>query len=95
MIGECHSVEIDEDVAGKYRLMASSQDAELFLEFCLHTILYQQSSQGYGGSSIFKQEKLIFSFLGLRKIMFYFFSVKDPRQVFQLFSVIVLLVNKH
>lgn len=83
VIGECHSVEIDEDVAAKYRLMASSQDIELFLEFCLHTILYQQSSQGEGslaglstalrdrvtGKQTLKSDILLMRKLGILKVI--------------------------
>ncbi|CAK7330667.1 unnamed protein product [Dovyalis caffra] len=49
VIGECHASRIDEEVAVKYRLVNGSQDIELFTEFCLHLMLYQQSSQGGGG----------------------------------------------
>ncbi|KAK9274184.1 hypothetical protein L1049_018998 [Liquidambar formosana] len=48
VIGECHSSRIDDEVAAKYRLINSSQDRELLLEFCLHTVLYQPPSQGGG-----------------------------------------------
>ncbi|KAL5580309.1 hypothetical protein UlMin_012751 [Ulmus minor] len=45
VIGECHSTRIDDEVVGKYKAVSNSQDRELFVEFCLHTILYQPSSQ--------------------------------------------------
>lgn len=46
VIGECHSVRVKEEVTAKYRLMNEPQDVQLFLDFCLHTVLYQPSSQG-------------------------------------------------
>ncbi|KAJ4724481.1 Proteasome-associated ECM29 [Melia azedarach] len=49
VIGECHARGIDDEVAAKYRSASGSKDRELFVEFCLHTILYQIPSQG-GGS---------------------------------------------
>ncbi|GLU18926.1 hypothetical protein SLE2022_352020 [Rubroshorea leprosula] len=48
VIGECHASSIDEEVAAKYRVLNDPQDREIFLEFCLHMILYQPSSQGGG-----------------------------------------------
>ncbi|KAB2615279.1 proteasome-associated protein ECM29-like protein [Pyrus ussuriensis x Pyrus communis] len=45
VIGECHSKGINDEVAAKYRMISDSQDRNVFLEFCLHTMLYQQSSQ--------------------------------------------------
>ncbi|KAL6966666.1 hypothetical protein U1Q18_032452, partial [Sarracenia purpurea var. burkii] len=45
-IGNCHSAQISDEVATKYRLIHGSLDSEIFLEFCLHTVLYQPSSQG-------------------------------------------------
>ncbi|GAB2246168.1 hypothetical protein Droror1_Dr00001661 [Drosera rotundifolia] len=44
VIGECHRSQIEEDVVAKFKLMMGSRDTEIFLEFCLHTILYQQST---------------------------------------------------
>lgn len=46
MIGECHSTGVSSEVAEKYRAVTTPQDRELFLDFCLYTILYQPSSQG-------------------------------------------------
>ncbi|KAI3900527.1 hypothetical protein MKW92_037227 [Papaver armeniacum] len=46
VIGECHSVRVKEEVTAKYRLMNEPQDVQLFLDFCLHTVLYQPPSQG-------------------------------------------------
>ncbi|MCL7022732.1 hypothetical protein MKW94_004116 [Papaver nudicaule] len=46
VIGECHSVRVREEVIAKYRLMNDPQDVQLFLDFCLHTVLYQPPSQG-------------------------------------------------
>ncbi|XP_030522220.2 proteasome adapter and scaffold protein ECM29 isoform X2 [Rhodamnia argentea] len=50
VIGECHSTGVNEEVAAMYKAITNSQDKEGFIEFCLHNILYQPSSQG-GGSS--------------------------------------------
>ncbi|KAL1208896.1 hypothetical protein V5N11_010573 [Cardamine amara subsp. amara] len=50
VIGECHASKISDDVSAKYRSLVASQDKELFLDFCLHMLLYQPSSPG-GGSS--------------------------------------------
>lgn len=49
VIGECHASHIDNEIAANYKLVNDSQDMDLFLEFCLHTILYQPQAQG-GGS---------------------------------------------
>ncbi|XP_068658632.1 uncharacterized protein [Aristolochia californica] len=48
VIGECHSSRVDENFAARYKLVSGSEDGQLFLEFCLHTILYQPSPQGGG-----------------------------------------------
>ncbi|KAF5447658.1 hypothetical protein F2P56_033192 [Juglans regia] len=48
VIGECHSNHIDNEVAAKYRLINDSQDREMFIEFCFHTILYQSPSTSGG-----------------------------------------------
>uniref|UniRef100_A0A1J3GWL5 Proteasome-associated protein ECM29-like protein n=1 Tax=Noccaea caerulescens TaxID=107243 RepID=A0A1J3GWL5_NOCCA len=50
VIGECHASQISDDVSAKYTSLTASQDKELFLDFCLHMLLYQPSSQR-GGSS--------------------------------------------
>ncbi|KAI9194392.1 hypothetical protein LWI28_005521 [Acer negundo] len=49
VIGECHATGIDDEVAVKYQLISDLRAIDLFVEFCLHTILYQVPSQG-GGS---------------------------------------------
>ncbi|KAH1090696.1 hypothetical protein J1N35_017953 [Gossypium stocksii] len=49
VIGECHASRVDNETAVKYKLM-NDHDRDLFLEFCLHTVLYQPPAQG-GGSS--------------------------------------------
>ncbi|XP_044479857.1 proteasome adapter and scaffold protein ECM29-like [Mangifera indica] len=49
VIGECHASRIHDEVAAKYRLISGLQDREQFIEFCLHSVLYQMPSQG-GGS---------------------------------------------
>eukprot|EP00257_Ricinus_communis_P019881 XP_015578984.1 proteasome adapter and scaffold protein ECM29 [Ricinus communis] len=48
VIGECHAGRIDDEVAIKYRSLSSSEDRELFIDFCFHLMLYQQPSQGGG-----------------------------------------------
>ena len=48
VIGDCHSTRIDDEAVAKYREVTDSRDRELFVEFCLHTILYQPSSQRSG-----------------------------------------------
>jgi proteasome component ECM29 len=48
VIGECHSGQIGDEVAAKYKKVNNSQDRELFIEFCLHTMLYQRVSQSGG-----------------------------------------------
>lgn len=50
VIGECHSNRVDVDIAEKYKGMDGSRDMDLFLEFCLHTMLYQPPSQGFVAS---------------------------------------------
>ncbi|GJZ23126.1 retrovirus-related pol polyprotein from transposon TNT 1-94, partial [Tanacetum coccineum] len=49
VIGECHSSKITDEVAAKYRLITGSEEREIFVEFCLHTLLYQPPSAS-GGS---------------------------------------------
>lgn len=46
VIGECHASGIDNEVAAKYSSISGSQDRELFIEFCRHTMLYQMPPQG-------------------------------------------------
>ncbi|KAL0435305.1 UNVERIFIED_CONTAM: Proteasome adapter and scaffold protein ECM29 [Sesamum radiatum] len=48
VIGECHASQVSDEVLEKYRILVGSKDWEIFLEFCLHTILYQPSSQSGG-----------------------------------------------
>uniref|UniRef100_A0A7N0UGU9 Proteasome-associated protein ECM29 homolog n=1 Tax=Kalanchoe fedtschenkoi TaxID=63787 RepID=A0A7N0UGU9_KALFE len=48
VIGECHANGIVDDVAEQYKLVNTSKDRDLFLEFCLHTILYQPPSESNG-----------------------------------------------
>ncbi|KAM0057039.1 putative armadillo-like helical, proteasome component Ecm29 [Helianthus debilis subsp. tardiflorus] len=49
VIGECHSSQISDEIAAKYRLINEPQDKEMFVEFCLHMLLYQPPSAS-GGS---------------------------------------------
>ncbi|XP_047327429.1 proteasome adapter and scaffold protein ECM29 isoform X3 [Impatiens glandulifera] len=46
VIGDCHSVKLSDEVGEKYKAIGSSSDSEIFLEFCLHTMLYQTPPQG-------------------------------------------------
>eukprot|EP00268_Persea_americana_P062214 TRINITY_DN795_c0_g1_i5.p1 TRINITY_DN795_c0_g1~~TRINITY_DN795_c0_g1_i5.p1 ORF type:complete len:1799 (+),score=364.65 TRINITY_DN795_c0_g1_i5:189-5585(+) len=46
VIGECHSNHVDENIVAKYKLMDGAVDRQIFVEFCLQTILYQPLSQG-------------------------------------------------
>ncbi|KAA8544630.1 hypothetical protein F0562_022642 [Nyssa sinensis] len=61
VIGECHSTQINDEVSAKYRAISGSQDNEIFLEFCMHTLLYQPPSQGGGcpaGLSITQSDRV-------------------------------------
>ncbi|XP_024006382.1 proteasome-associated protein ECM29 homolog isoform X1 [Eutrema salsugineum] len=61
VIGECHASKISDDVAVKYRSLIASQDKELFLDFCLHMLLYQPAPQGGGpppGLSVFQVNRI-------------------------------------
>ncbi|KAL9404798.1 hypothetical protein Peur_001770 [Populus x canadensis] len=83
VIGECHASGIDEEVAVKYRSVNGSQDRELFSEFCLHLMLYKQSSQGGGcspglsiaqsnrvaGKNPLKNEELLMRKLGVLNVV--------------------------
>ncbi|KAH9741790.1 ARM repeat superfamily protein [Citrus sinensis] len=62
VIGECHASGIDNEVAPKYRSISGSQDRELFIEFCRHTMLYQMPPQGGGsppGLSVVQANRVI------------------------------------
>ncbi|XP_010521564.1 PREDICTED: proteasome-associated protein ECM29 homolog isoform X1 [Tarenaya hassleriana] len=62
VIGECHASQISDDVSAKYKSLVASQDKDLFLEFCLHMILYQPSPQGGGsppGLSVFQINRIV------------------------------------
>ncbi|KAK9169652.1 hypothetical protein Syun_001792 [Stephania yunnanensis] len=48
VIGECHSTQINEEVSSNYRLMDDALGIQLFVEFCLQTLLHQPLSQGMG-----------------------------------------------
>ncbi|KAJ8773217.1 hypothetical protein K2173_028394 [Erythroxylum novogranatense] len=45
-IGEYYAKGLDEETAFKYQFVDNSKDRELFIEFCLHLVLYQPQSQG-------------------------------------------------
>ncbi|KAH7672010.1 proteasome component ECM29 protein [Dioscorea alata] len=46
VIGECHSTSLDENIGAKYKDIGSGRDGQIFVEFCLHTLLYQPLSHG-------------------------------------------------
>lgn len=48
VIGESHSQKMDDAIVEKYSLMRGTPDCEIFVDFCLHTVLYQPSSQSGG-----------------------------------------------
>ncbi|CAL5425499.1 unnamed protein product [Camellia sinensis] len=61
VIGDCHSTRIADEVAAKYGVICGSPDSEIFLEFCLHTVLYQPPSQGGGcppGLSVAQRDRV-------------------------------------
>ncbi|KAL6564853.1 hypothetical protein OROMI_016303 [Orobanche minor] len=62
VIGECHTSQVSDGVLEKYRLLVGSKDCEIFLEFCLHTILYQpsysQSGRVPAGLSTIQSERV-------------------------------------
>lgn len=47
MIGENCTSQVNEKVGAMYRAIGNSEDGQVFLEFCLHTLLYQPPSPGY------------------------------------------------
>ncbi|CAH2033513.1 unnamed protein product [Thlaspi arvense] len=62
VIGGCHASQISDDVSVKYRSLSASQDKELFLDFCLHMLLYQPPPQGGGsppGLSVFQVNRIM------------------------------------
>ncbi|XP_048499629.1 uncharacterized protein LOC104890118 isoform X2 [Beta vulgaris subsp. vulgaris] len=58
VIGDAHSRKFDDEIAAKYRLMRGSQDCEIFVEFCLQTVLYQPSQRCPAGLSISQAERV-------------------------------------
>ncbi|KAJ3684358.1 hypothetical protein LUZ61_013522 [Rhynchospora tenuis] len=60
-IGDFHSSKIDEIIASKYRAISGSRDGDVFIDFCLHVILYQSTPPGMGsppGLSIAQAERV-------------------------------------
>ncbi|KAJ3681025.1 hypothetical protein LUZ60_015514 [Juncus effusus] len=60
-IGDFHSSKIDEIIAEKYRAINGTKDGEVFIEFCLHVILYQPTPSGMAsppGLSISQAERV-------------------------------------
>ncbi|XP_075078275.1 uncharacterized protein LOC107799855 isoform X1 [Nicotiana tabacum] len=45
VIGECHSAQVSDEVAAIFRRFGDLPDHKIFLEFCLHMVLYQPTSQ--------------------------------------------------
>ncbi|ERM99116.1 proteasome-associated protein ECM29 homolog isoform X2 [Amborella trichopoda] len=74
-IGECHSSQIDEGIASKYKAINMAVEGQLFIEFCLHTILYLPVSSSREGPG---------SPAGLSIAQFNRVSGKDPLKVHQL-----------
>ncbi|KAK2971901.1 hypothetical protein RJ640_011682, partial [Escallonia rubra] len=82
VIGDCHSSRINDEVAAKYSF-PGAQDREIFVEFCLHTVLYQPPSQGGGcpaglsvtqsnritGKHPLKYDKLLIMKLGILNVI--------------------------
>ncbi|CAA0805895.1 ARM repeat superfamily protein [Striga hermonthica] len=62
VIGECHASQVGNEVLEKYKQLVGSKDCEIFLEFCLHAILYQPSSSQSGrppaGLSTYQTERV-------------------------------------
>ncbi|KAM7514773.1 hypothetical protein LguiA_004356 [Lonicera macranthoides] len=59
-MGESHSTWVNDEVARIYASIGASEDTRIFLEFCLHTVLYQPPQQGGGcpaGLSITQSER--------------------------------------
>ncbi|CAA6669169.1 unnamed protein product [Spirodela intermedia] len=50
VVGECHSARIDETIGNKYKLIVDEGDRQVFVDFCLWTLLYQPPSLGTGCS---------------------------------------------
>ncbi|KAJ0985238.1 hypothetical protein J5N97_003594 [Dioscorea zingiberensis] len=48
VVGECHSIRVDEIIGAKYKDIGCGRDGQIFIDFCLHTILYQPLSHGVG-----------------------------------------------
>ncbi|CAL9128643.1 uncharacterized protein LOC103992459 [Musa acuminata AAA Group] len=61
VIGENCSSQVNEKVGAMYRAIGNSEDGKVFLEFCLHTLLYQPPSPGNGcpaGLSISQSDRV-------------------------------------
>nr|XP_010922049.1 proteasome adapter and scaffold protein ECM29 isoform X3 [Elaeis guineensis] len=59
--GECHSSQVVENIGAKYRAIGSGKDGQVFIEFCLHTILYQPPPPGVGcpaGLSVVQSDRV-------------------------------------
>uniref|UniRef100_A0A1D1XKS2 Proteasome-associated protein ECM29 n=1 Tax=Anthurium amnicola TaxID=1678845 RepID=A0A1D1XKS2_9ARAE len=48
VIGECHSSQIDTMIGNKYKVIVNDGAGQVFLDFCLHTLLYQPPPPGVG-----------------------------------------------
>ncbi|XP_039131872.1 proteasome adapter and scaffold protein ECM29-like [Dioscorea cayenensis subsp. rotundata] len=46
VIGECHSTSLDENIGAKFKDIGSGRDGQIFVDFCLHMLLYQPLSHG-------------------------------------------------
>ncbi|XP_052205851.1 uncharacterized protein LOC127810408 isoform X2 [Diospyros lotus] len=62
VIGDCHPTQISDEISAKYRAIIGYPNSETFLEFCLHTVLYQPPSHGGGcppGLSVNQSNRVI------------------------------------
>ncbi|KAK1292730.1 hypothetical protein QJS10_CPB17g01685 [Acorus calamus] len=61
VIGDCHSIQIAENIVRNYKAIGLGRDRQLFIEFCLHTVLYQppsQSSECPAGLSVAQSDRV-------------------------------------
>jgi proteasome component ECM29 len=60
VMGECHSVKVNDEISEKYKTISGSEDRKIFLEFCLHFVLYQLPQGGAcpPGLSITQSERI-------------------------------------
>lgn len=96
VIGECHSNQIHDEIAAKYRSINNTLDRDLFVEFCFHTILYQPTSQRFEINIIWSNILITEHIVCLTTISFEdssFFTAEDVHLDFQLLKPAVLLAK--